>query len=249
MLTSDDAICIRAVDYSETSQIVTFFTVSHGKLGAIAKGSKRPKSSFDGPIELFAQGRIVFSDSSREKLATLTEFQQAPYFANLARHLPLYNACLFAAELVNLLTRDHDPHPGLFDSFLTFLQNADQLRPAAGTHRDILAPLIVFQLQLLKEIGLFPVLNSCANCKKTFSPAWPEIYFSNPANGLLCRGCETAFPEKMRLTKSAADCLANPAAIAQAKKTTLKQVEQALVGYFTYNLGHPPKMAKHILKS
>ncbi|UCC23759.1 MAG: recombination protein O N-terminal domain-containing protein, partial [Planctomycetota bacterium] len=31
MLTKDLAICIRAVDYSETSQIVTFFTRANGK--------------------------------------------------------------------------------------------------------------------------------------------------------------------------------------------------------------------------
>jgi len=246
MPTTDDAVCIRAIDYSETSQIATFFTRNTGKIGAIAKGSKRPKSAFDGPIEIFAHGRLVFSGSNRQGLATLTEFQQQPGFSNLPKDLFVLNCCFFAAELVNLLTGDYDAHPGLFDNFLEFLQNADQLRPSADLHRDILALLIRFQLDLLKEIGLLPVLNSCVNCKKTFSPAWPEIYFSNPANGLLCKDCETSFPEKMRLTKSAADCLANPAAIAQAKKTTLKQVEQALVSYFTYNLGRPPKMAKHI---
>ena len=75
MLTKDLAICIRAIDYSETSQIVTFFTRASGKIGAIAKGSKRPKSAFDGPIEIFSHGRIVFTDSNKEKLATLTEFE------------------------------------------------------------------------------------------------------------------------------------------------------------------------------
>ena len=53
MLTKDTAICIRTVDYSETSQIVTFFTRAKGKLTAIAKGSKRPKSAFDGTVEIF----------------------------------------------------------------------------------------------------------------------------------------------------------------------------------------------------
>ncbi|MFQ6036643.1 MAG: DNA repair protein RecO, partial [Sedimentisphaerales bacterium] len=56
MLIKDTAICIRAVDYSETSQIVTFFTRATGKIRAIAKGSKRPKSAFDGPIEILSFG-------------------------------------------------------------------------------------------------------------------------------------------------------------------------------------------------
>ena len=53
MLNKDTAICIRALDYSESSQIVTFFTRATGKVDAIAKGSKRTGSRFDGPIEIF----------------------------------------------------------------------------------------------------------------------------------------------------------------------------------------------------
>ena len=72
MLTKDTAICVRTTDFSETSQILTLFTRAAGKISAIAKGSKRPKSAFDGPVEVFSYGRIVFSDSTKEKLATLT---------------------------------------------------------------------------------------------------------------------------------------------------------------------------------
>jgi recombinational DNA repair protein (RecF pathway) len=41
MLTRDRAVCIRTVDYSETSQILTLFGRLSGKIRAIAKGSKR----------------------------------------------------------------------------------------------------------------------------------------------------------------------------------------------------------------
>ena len=138
MLTKDLAICIRAVDYSETSQVVTFFTRAAGKIGAIAKGSKRPKSAFDGPIEIFAHGQIVFSDSNKEKLATLTEFQQQPALRNLHGNLYVLYCCLFATELLNNLTHDYDPHPGLFESFLEFLQNANEIRDALHASRDTL---------------------------------------------------------------------------------------------------------------
>ncbi len=77
MITKDTAICIRAIDYSETSQILTFFTRDTGKIGAIAKGSKRPKSSFGGPFEIFSYGKIVFAESNKDKLSTLTEFESS----------------------------------------------------------------------------------------------------------------------------------------------------------------------------
>jgi DNA repair protein RecO (recombination protein O) len=256
MLTKDTDICIRATDFSETSQILTLFTRANGKIGAIAKGSKRPKSAFDGPVELFSHGKIVFSDSNKEKLATLTEFEQQPGFTDLAGNLFALNCASFAAELVNSLTDDYDPHPELFDSFLQFLQNINDSR--LTSHE--LALLILFQLSLLKEIGLQPILNACANCKTSIEnrlsavasakaeATSDEFYFSSSANGLICKDCEASFPDKIRLTKNAANCLANVKLIAEAQEKTLNEIEKLLIYHFTETLGRPPKMAKYILK-
>jgi len=250
MLTKDVAICIRAVDFSETSQIVTFFARAAGKISAIAKGSKRPKSAFDGPIEIFSYGKIVFSDSNKEKLATLTEFESAyggAGFTSLSNNLSALNSCLFAAELLNNLTHDYDPHPQLFDDFLQFLQNAQE----GNKKSEMLALLILFQLSLLKEVGLRPVLNACANCKTKYehraSSIEHRVYFSSSANGLVCRDCEASFPDKLRLTQTAANCLSNLKLIAESQEKTLIEIETVLVHHFTELLGRKPKMAKYVL--
>ncbi|MFC1604269.1 DNA repair protein RecO [Planctomycetota bacterium] len=256
MLTKDLAICIRAIDYSETSQIVSFFTKATGKIDAIAKGSKRPKSPFDGPIEVLSHGNIVFVDSAGEKLATLTEFQQQPALINLRNNLFMLYACLFAAELMNNLTHDYDPHPELFDSFLEFLHNANEQHSTSDQQRDILALLILFQLTLLREIGLQPILSHCVNCKTSHSTgrltaepliASREIYFSSSANGLICRDCEPSFPDKIRLTKDVSACLVSLKQIPESAEKTLKEIEKVLVHHLTGLLGRTPKMAKHIL--
>jgi DNA repair protein RecO (recombination protein O) len=258
MLIKDEAVCLRALDYSETSQIVTFFTRATGKIGAIAKGSKRPRSAFDGPIEVFAHGKIVFSDSTREKLATLTEFEQQPGFTHLSNNLFTLNCCLFAAELLSNLIDDYDPHPQLFDSLLQFLQSANERRASSIEHRDVLALLTLFQLALLKEVGLKPILNACANCKTKYSAGRLtaeirdtryEVYFSSSANGLICRDCEASFPDKMRLTSPAANTLSNLKMLAEADEKTLNEIEKILVHHFTGLLHRPPKMAKYILQS
>jgi len=251
MLTKDLAICIRAIDYSETSQIVTFFAKATGKIDAIAKGSKRPKSTFDGPIEVLSHGNVVFVDSAGEKLATLTEFQQQPFLINLRNNLFVLYACLFAAELLNNLTHDYDPHPELFGSFLEFLHNANKQHSINDQQRDILALLILFQLTLLNEIGLQPILNQCVNCKARYKirDTRYEYYFSSSANGLICRDCESNFPDKIRLTKEASVCLSSLKQIPDSAEKTLKEIEKVLIHHLTQLLGRMPKMAKHIIKS
>lgn len=251
MLTKDFAICIRAVDFSETSQIVTFFTRASGKIKAIAKGSKRPKSAFEGAIEVFSHGKIVFADSKKEKLATLTEFEQAPGLTHLSENLFAFNCCLLATELLSNLTNDYDPHTDLFDSFLQFLQNTNELQATRIHKRETLVLLILFQLSLLKEVGLQPILSYCVNCKRKHErrEMQKEVYFSSLANGLVCRDCEGSFPDRIRVGKDSAVCLTNLEMLGESNEKTLNEIEKILIHHFTNTLGRPPKMAKYILEN
>ncbi|MHC4521691.1 MAG: DNA repair protein RecO, partial [Planctomycetota bacterium] len=232
MLTKDRAVCLRAVDYSETSQVVTFFARLAGKIGAIAKGAKRPKSAFDGPIEVLSFGDIVCTTGSTQKLATLTEYQQQPPRGGLRKNLFALDSALFAAELLNQLTHDHDPHPVLFDQFIQFLQDLEE-EATGHQRRDIMLRLILFQLALLREVGLRPNLNACANCKRAFSADWRESYFSSAANGIVCQDCEMSFPDKIRLRTRSVTGLANLRQLADAPERTLDDIERVLIHHFT----------------
>jgi len=243
MLTKDTAICIRCVDYSETSQIVTFFAKQAGKIGAIAKGSKRAKSSFEGAIEIFSFGDIMFHGGEEDKLATLTEFQQKSGLAGLSRDYLGYNSSLFACELVTNMVDDYDPHPQLFDDFVQFLKDIQ----TSGSRNETISLLIYFQLSLLREIGLQPILNECANCKNKYDQKWFNVYFSNSANGIICRDCDMSFPDKLRLSTEAAYCLTNLKDIPKANEQVLNQVERIMVGLLASHMQRMPKMAKYIL--
>ncbi len=245
MLTRDRAVCIRVTDYSETSQVVTLFARLFGKIRAIAKGSKRPKSAFDGPIETLSFGDIVFSAPHKDRLATLTEFQPQPVGGELRRNLLALHSALVAAELLDLLTDEYDPHVELFDHFIGLLEDIGGGRVGTG-RRDILIRLILFQLVLLHEAGLRPVLNACANCKRPFSGDWREGYFSASAHGLICRDCEMNYPDKVRLSVKAVSTLADVKQVAGADERTLDEIERVLIRHFTEILGRRPKTADYV---
>jgi DNA repair protein RecO (recombination protein O) len=250
MLTNDCAICIRTIDYSETSQVATFFTRRTGKITVMAKGAKRQRSPFGGPIEIFSYGDIVFSDSTRDKLATLVEFEPLAGIVDssvMAADIFVLNCCLFAGELVNVLTKDYDPHPGLFDTLLQFLRDVSRQKVPKAERGRVLARLVSFQLSLLREIGLYPVLECCANCKNPFSTQWQEVYFSHSAGGLICRDCQGTFPDKKGLTPECAKSLSNTKLLDSAQERIVTQVEDVLIGYITDTLGRPLKMPKYIL--
>lgn len=241
MLEKDEALCIRTLDYSETSQIVTLFTKDHGKIDAMAKGAKRAKSPFGGTIEIFSCGEIVFTEKGDQKLSTLADFNQQPRFLGLRTRLFALNCSLFAAELLDLFTLEYDPHPELFDEMLLFLEG--QLE--SKTQQPSLARLISFQLLLLRQIGGGLVLDHCTNCKAAYNPRWPTVYFSSSSHGLICRDCEASFADKVRLEKKAADFLGELRPMQDADEKTLRHIEKIFIYHFTYLLHRPPKMAAY----
>jgi len=106
--------------------------------------------------------------------------------------------------------------------------------------------LISFQLTLLTQTGLSPVLNLCSNCHLPIKKA-TGIYFSSSTNGLLCEDCEASFYDKIKLTLKAANFITNLKQLDKADINTLAEIEKILITHFTNLLSKPPKMAKYIL--
>ena len=248
MLVKDQAICLRAMDYSETSQIVTLLTRSHGRIQAIAKGAKRAKSSFEGPIERFSRGDIVYLPSESRSLFTLREFHQRyDLVTTMSQHLDAYHCALLATELLTKLIHDHDPHDILFDVFVQTLQDLGSHTRTDTAKRDRLGLLVVFQLSLLREVGLSPVFSQCLNCRTDAMASRGSLFFSHKANGLVCRDCEMSFPDRLPVPPEVVGCLAQISRLTEASVQTLIQVEGLLIEHFTYLLHVRPKTAKWVL--
>ena len=111
----EPAICLRASDYSETSQVVTFLTRGEGKIRLIAKGTKRPKSKSGGAIDLLAEGDLVYSLNDPNSLGTLMEFSENVSHRDVRTGSRRLNVALFALELACESLADGDPHPEVFD--------------------------------------------------------------------------------------------------------------------------------------
>ena len=117
----DNAIVLRRLDYSETSQVLAFFTRRHGQRRLIAKGVKRStKKKFSPGIDLLEQGELVFwhRPQSESGLATLTEWRQTNLFVGLRAGLDRWYAGQYAAEITASMTQENDPHPALYDAFV-----------------------------------------------------------------------------------------------------------------------------------
>lgn len=185
-----EALTLRAIDYSETSQVVWFFTREHGRLHLIAKGSRRARSSFDGPLEPLVRGEIVFyrkarrSAADEESLEILKEFDARESYPGLRRELPRLYRGTYVVELLRELSIPDEPQPGLFDAAVATLETF--ARGEARVHDAVLA---AFELRALRESGLEPSLDRCVECdvlEKTEGDRG-RATFGPVAGGFLCR--------------------------------------------------------------
>lgn len=243
-LIKDKGICIRSTDYSESSQILTFFTSANGKISVIAKGSRRAKSSFGSSIEICSVADLVYSLKEGEKLGTLTEYNPTFFSTGIRKKLLAINCAFFTAELLSLFTKEHDPHPELFDEAVVFLKRLDE-----NPDNKILPFLILFEFSLLSYTGSQPMADICANCKRIFAPDWKQYYFSISAGGLVCRDCESAYVDKKGITFETAQCLNNPqmCRVGFSPRECI-QIEELLIEYITYVLEKRPRTAQMILQ-
>ncbi|HMM50777.1 MAG TPA: DNA repair protein RecO [Burkholderiaceae bacterium] len=145
--TQQPAWLLHSTPYRETSLIVDLFTREHGRIAAVAKGAKRPRSTLRAVLLQFQP--LLAAWSGRRELRTLTGVEWTG-----GQAAPQGDALLCAFYLNELLLRllpREDPHPPLFDAYGEAIA-----RLAEGSALD--ETLRRFEWQLLREIGYAPDL-------------------------------------------------------------------------------------------
>jgi DNA repair protein RecO (recombination protein O) len=250
----EPAICLRAIDYSETSQIVTFLTRGEGVVRLMAKGTKRPKSKSGGMIDLLAEGELVcsLSDHTPDALGTLMEFTETATHRLLRREAGRLYTGVYMLELVDAMLAPGDPHPDVFDLLARSLERLSQ--PDAPTP----AVLAWFQWRLLRHAGLLGGLGECVGCGmdvgEMLATQKQAVSFSSLQGGLLCDGCEGGVTEKVRISRNALAGLGALAATESGRRVTLPEaqaqaVNKLLAYHITHQLGKPLKMTRYALGS
>lgn len=180
-LVSDEAISLSVSDYSETSQIVTLLTLHSGRVRLLAKGSKRPKSAFEGPIDMLQQCQAVFTQRSQGGLGQMTERKLLSSFANLHDDAAAFYAASYMRELLLAATHDLDPHPELYKMLLWTLRHL-------SCRDDSSILTFRFEAVMLRLLGLMPQLGRCVVCGRD-RPAGQRALFNVRSGGTQCRKC------------------------------------------------------------
>ncbi len=168
----EPAYVLHRHDWSESSLILEVFSRAHGRVVLVAKGVKRPSSQFRPVLLPLQPLRLGWGGDA--EIRTLKSAQWHGGHV-MPTGDALLAGCYLNELLLKLLARE-DAHPALFDHY------ADAVRVLAESREPQAAVLRAFELLLLREAGLLPMLDRES---ASLAPLLPEAhYLLEPESGL-----------------------------------------------------------------
>ena len=150
-------------------------------MATVAKGARRPKSTFRGKLDIFFEAEFSFQRSRRSELHTLREVSLREMHAALRSDIGRVQQVAYAVALIEQTTETETPIAEVYDLMAGFVQHL-----AANGAKPV--NILAFELKLLEALGQ--------------SPAPEEIRLGRTAQALMeaLQNCEWAQLAEAELT-------------------------------------------------
>ena len=224
-----EAVVLRSIRYGEADRILHLLSASRGRIGAIAKGVRKPRSRFGGRLEPFFRLDLVLYEG-RGDLSTVTAAHTVAAHPHLRDDGAALGAAARACDAVLRLCDAEEPNPAAYNllcRYLSILDGSESLDGAGCADGAAgLATALAFRLKLALAAGFAPELASCARCGE----ADELVGFSGAAGGVVCAACERGgFAFTSEAHEFMVEALGRPLAGApQANERALRQSERAI---------------------
>ncbi|MBI3190034.1 MAG: DNA repair protein RecO [Ignavibacteriales bacterium] len=195
-----EAFVLRTIKFKESSKIVTFYTKELGRVGAIVKGARRPKSKIGASLEPMSHVQIVLYLKEGREVQTVGQCDLLHSYHHFASDLEKLSVGLSIIELVYNIAHEQEQNIPLFDLINQTLAALNE-----SSHNSLI--LFYFEMRLAELLGFSPVFTRCGNCKKeiNFQQQSTKWYWYNLQKG--CPMCEDCSFVQHGLHKISTDAL------------------------------------------
>lgn len=146
---STEGIILKRSNYADADRILTIFSLSKGKIKAIAKGVRKITSRKGGNVELF--NRVSCFLAKGKNLDIITEAKVIDSFPNLRENLDKVAQAYYVVEIVDVLTVPEQPNRTLYQLILDTLGGIS----AVGNYTEAIPLVQAFEREILKLLGFW----------------------------------------------------------------------------------------------
>ena len=175
---STSALVIRRADYSDYDRMVTLFSPEYGRIDAVARGCKRPKSPLLNASEPFTSGEFMLYQKGER--FSIEQCQITESFFPLRSDYDRLQHGVYWLKLLDISILPDTPAPDLFITTLRALAhlNYGEKPPAMIT--------MAYEMHFMALNGYAPQMNVCVHCGK---PLDGDARFDPGLGGAVCLCC------------------------------------------------------------
>jgi len=178
--TENTAIVLRHVNYRDNDRMVTLLSPTRGRIDAIIRNCRKPKSHNLNSGELFALGDYMLHENGGHMTVTSVRLIETFY--------PLrsdYDRLTCGIYLLNLAEAAAEPEQPDQELFMLLLHTLSRLTFSDQEWKPLLAG---FLLHFSACQGFKPRLNHCVFCGKRLAEEEP-VFFDSEEGGTVCEAC------------------------------------------------------------
>lgn len=177
-----DALVLRRTKLGETDVIVTLLAEDGSQHKAVAKGARKPTSSFASRLELFSSATLLLAQG--KNLDIVKEVRLTDGHANLRNDFFRASAAAPLVELLAKATFPEQPTARLYDL------SSRTLTALEETSNDPLIITLAGMLKALAFLGFRPTFQECVGCGRSIDlEIANEQAFSYFDGGAVCPTC------------------------------------------------------------
>ena len=177
------ALVLRRSDYGDYDRMVTLFSPQMGRVDAIARGCRRPKSPLVNAVEPFTSGEYqLYAHKDR---FSIEHCQISDSYYELRSDYDRLCHGVYWLRLLDTSILPDSPAPDLFIVTLRALAhlNYGELRPELVT--------FAFEMHFMRLNGLSPRMDACVRCGR---PIDGDARFDPELGGAVCVNCRCDGP-------------------------------------------------------
>jgi len=194
-----EAVVLSKMNYGDTSLIVSLFTKELGKISAIVKGGRNPKSKIALKVDPLNLLEVVFYNKLNRDLQIVSSADIISHYPAIKSELEKLKYGQSVLEIVKYLTVEHEQNLRLFNGIVRIFS---LLEESKGGQNLVFARFFLF---FITELGYQIQFQKCVSCG-TGGFGGKSIFY-NFDQGMLCNNCSKNFIESFEIYPELLDCL------------------------------------------
>ena len=205
---------LRSTPYAEADKIVWFYTHQLGKVKAIVKGARKPKSRLAPLLELFTESSLTFHKKGGGDLYGLGQAKLLNSHPLLKKDLSTITLLQVMSDLLLQALPEAEPQDALYRLIRKTLK---VLEVGRGSREQI---LVAFALRFLDLAGYPLGLDSCVECGASLERK--KAILVPHRGGALCGDCVTNALSRLTVSPSGLQILRKLRSLPLEKVSILK---------------------------